>query len=747
MKHSTYGLTRSTQLALALASAMILTSISAQNMDSNESTEESLKTYELNPYIVRSQTTILGDALEDAFAKHGNLAGGSNIVEMDELGLRRTLTLKDALELAPGVIIQDFFGSNDLPRFFVRGSGIQSNPQKRGIEFLQDGIPLNFADGSFAISLLDVRQASFIEVFRGSNALQYGASSLGGAINIVSKKGIDLNGTEISAEAGSFGYMGGSVSHGIRSGKTDVFSIVSYNQADGYRDHNTSSRLNAQVNLLWQINKRWENGLYLTFTDAKFDVAGPLTWQQLQEDPTQVSSGMNIPVSIGPNVVRARPNRDTEMLRVANKSIYRIDADTQFSASAYYQWADDVFTFPVATGVQDDLHHDFGLSAEYSIHHSQNTFLAGARLSYGTNERSFSANINGEKGETYAENELTATNLMVYMEDAYQFSEKLTGILSFQLSKNTRDNEDVFATPEARPSWNYGRQSYLTFSSPDTSLDLDFTGFNPKAGLVYYLNGVSHLYANISRSYEPPTFDELFVRNRGTVNSGPMEVKSVKIDAQEATTLEFGTRGQNDRLSWDLSLYHTKIDGEILTTTDAFGVAGTTRNSPDTTIHQGIEFGFGTTLAENLLTTEGDRLEFKMVYNYSDFYFDEGIYQGKKIAGVPEHYVAADLTYHHPSGFNVGLNTEWVPEATPTDHRNTIYNPSYQIFGFRIAWKEENWSVFAEGKNVTDETYASSALIRDVVSSPPLPGITPANMTTFQPGTGANFIFGATFSL
>ncbi|MBN2234125.1 MAG: TonB-dependent receptor [Opitutales bacterium] len=706
-----------------------------------------VEVYELKPYLVRTETTILGDAMQDALAKHSNIAGGSNLALLNDIGLRRTLTLKDALESEPGVIIQDFFGSNDQPRIFIRGSGIQSNPQRRGVEFLQDGIPLNFADGSFAISLVDIRQARFIEVFRGSNALQYGSATLGGAINVVSRKGVEIGGLELSTEAGSFGYLAGSMGYGSRTANTDTYTFVSYNESDGFREHNTSSRFNAQTNLLWKINNNWQNGLYITWTEADFDVPGPLTWAQLKSDPIQIGKGLNPPHSIGPNVVRDLPRRSTRSFRVADKSIYRLGEDSRISASAYYQTVDDLFLFPVTAGAQDDAYHDYGLNAEISTHTENHTLLGGVRITRGTTDRSYSANVSGEIGKTYAENDLMAFNMVLYMEDAYQISERLTGILSFQLSRNTRNNEDVFETPMDRPSWNAVQQKYASFSAADSSLDVDYTGFNPKAGFVYYLNTKDQLYANVSRSFEPPTFDELLVTEGATPNSGPTQVRSVKLDAQKATTIEVGTRANHERISWNLSIYRSWVEDEILTTTDLVGVAGMTRNSSDPTIHQGLEFGLSATLFQNILSDDGDRIVMDAAYNYSDFHFQKGLYQDMRIAGAPEHYVFTSLSYRHPSGLSLGMNVEWVPEATPTDHQNTVYSPSYHVIGLRLAWQRDAWSVFVEGRNITNESYASSFLIRDVVSDPAPPTLGINEVSTYQPGQEASFVLGASLSL
>ena len=58
----------------------------------------------------------------------------------------RLETIKDALKYEPGVTSAEFFGANDHTAGYKRLE--YSNPQRRGVYLLQDGIPVNFADGS-----------------------------------------------------------------------------------------------------------------------------------------------------------------------------------------------------------------------------------------------------------------------------------------------------------------------------------------------------------------------------------------------------------------------------------------------------------------------------------------------------------------------------------------------------------------------------------------------------------------------
>ncbi len=61
---------------------------------------------------------------------------------------------------SPASCCKTFSGATDQPRLSIRGSGIQSNPVNRGVVLLQDGLPLNEADGSFVIGTLEPRNAA-----------------------------------------------------------------------------------------------------------------------------------------------------------------------------------------------------------------------------------------------------------------------------------------------------------------------------------------------------------------------------------------------------------------------------------------------------------------------------------------------------------------------------------------------------------------------------------------------------------
>ena len=164
------------------------------------------------PVTVLSEVKVQGSApatptaptLDEARARAALVAGGTAVIDADSYKDGRTSTLQDALGFAPGVFIQPRFGAEES-RLSIRGSGIQRTFHGRGITLLQDGASVNLADGGFDFQAIEPLATRYIEVYRGANALVYGSTTLGGAINYVSPTGYTAPALSARLEAGSYG--------------------------------------------------------------------------------------------------------------------------------------------------------------------------------------------------------------------------------------------------------------------------------------------------------------------------------------------------------------------------------------------------------------------------------------------------------------------------------------------------------------------------------------------------------------
>ncbi len=219
------------------------------------------------------------------------------------------------------------------------------------------------------------------------------------------------------------------------------------------------------------------------------------------------------------------------------------------------------------------------------------------------------------------------------------------------------------------------------------------------------------------------------------------------LEPQHAWTVEAGTRGEHGRLGWELSLYHSWVQDELLEINNASGVDIGAVNVAHT-YHQGIEAGLEIELLDSMLTKKtadrpGDKLTLQQTYTLSDFHFDgDPVYGDNRIAGIPVHLYQAELMYESPCGFYAGPNVQWNISKYPADHANTLYADAYALLGFKAGFQSKRgYSIFFEARNLTDKHYAAAV--------DPIPDATtvggPAQI--FNPGDGLSFYGGISWVL
>jgi iron complex outermembrane receptor protein len=140
-------------------------------------------------------------------ADFAKIPGGASVIDSETYKTGRSSTPQDALGLATGVFVQPRFGAAES-RMSIRGSGLNRTYHGRGLLLLQDGMPINLADGSFDFQTLEPLATEHIEVLRGANAWRYGNATLGGAINYVALTGRSAPPMDLRAGAAALAISG-----------------------------------------------------------------------------------------------------------------------------------------------------------------------------------------------------------------------------------------------------------------------------------------------------------------------------------------------------------------------------------------------------------------------------------------------------------------------------------------------------------------------------------------------------------
>lgn len=634
----------------------------------------------------------------DARAEVARTAGGATVVDAADLRDQRAGTLADALNQAAGVYAQSRFGAQEM-RLSIRGSGLQRTFHTRGITVLQDGVPLNLADGSGDFQSIDTLAASHIEVFRGANALQFGSGTLGGSVNFVTDTGYTA-GTELRAEGGSFGYRRAYASSGAVKGNVDGFASVGYFGQDGFRDHAEQREFRFTSNVGLRLANGIENRTFLTVTRSDSELPGSLTKAQLEADSRQSNPG-NRDTALD-------QRRDTKVLRLANKSVVRVSDTAQTEVAVYL--ARKELDHPIFQVLLQD-NTDIGVSLRYistaPLAGHSNRLVLGINPQTGTTRGDSFINLansgaRGARTDRYRQN---ASNFIAYGENQFGLSDQLTLVAGAQAMAATRNNLDLFV-PTGQVNGSYDRQ---------------YLGFSPKIGAIYAVQKGVQLFGNVAGSFEPPSFGE-----------GPQIIAGGPLKAQRAVTAEIGTRGTNAGFSWDLSLYRAQLNNELLSVQAPVGgnqTSGVTVNA-QRTVHQGVE------AAVSARPLPWATVRINGLYN--DFSLDDDASFGdNRLPGIAKFLLRSEWRADLGSQF-VALTTE-TADKTFIDFANSFSADSYTVFGVKAGGAllpQLSW--FAEARNLADEKYASSnGVIRNANG---------VDQAQFLPGEGRSVYAGLTWT-
>lgn len=675
-----------------------------------------------------------------------DIPGGTNFADLSEE--TRLSNFSDTFNFVPGLVVQEFSGSGDLPRLNIRGSGLQGNPVARGVLLLQDGLPINDADGSYIIGLIDPKDAAYVTAHRGANSRALGPATLGGDINFISPAGRDATVTA-RASAGSFGRWSVLGSLGGAGENWDGRVSYSRDRYDGYRHHSELKRQAAHAGFGLKLGGV-ENRTRASWTRLEFELPFALNKQRFEDDPQSVIGDYDVlgpvigGVQSGPlalltglldgsiqvprprqlqspfevlieymlNVYRRDPHRAVEHFRLQNVTEFETGRFSHHAA-LYGQFTDDAFVDPLSHALSDI----WTGGAQWQTRMSFGAFdlalgLDAARSHF--DRRYFASNQqNGQKAGQYADLDMVAAHILGDMQMGWRFAEGWQALLSLQTQWASREIEN--------------RQN-------GDSLDQSHFLAIPKIGLIWGTDRAWQVFSNVSASREVPSFWELAANKTNPIMPAQNQVALTDLDVQKAITVEVGASGE-----WleghraQITLYRSWLDDELMSTAGGTGLIDDTVNYDGRTIHQGIEIGAGGRVGLSGRTG----LRYRLAYVFNDFYFADGEFDTNRMAGVPKSLLNAQILFE-AFGFSIGPSVQWVATKNPTDHRNLLFQDPYTLVGVSAEYRsEQGWHAYVRADNLTDKTYASAYVVRAAARR---------IMPTFLPGNGRSIDAGVALS-
>jgi iron complex outermembrane receptor protein len=586
---------------------------------------------------------------DQAQAEADRTPGGADVVTHDDYADKSLVSLRDTLGYTPGVYVQPRFGQE--VRISIRGSGLSRGYHMRGLTLLQDGIPINLADDNGDFQELEPIFFDHLEVYRGANALRFGAGTLGGAINGVTPTGHTAPGLYTRLDVGTFETARLLVSGGFAKGGTDGWLAASADTSKGDRDHAKRKAIRLHGNLGFTLSDRLSTRFYVSYNDIDQELPGALNQATALTAPkTGNFSG--------------HQQRDIKSVRLQNRTTLEL-GDAKVDFGLFYNHK-QLFhpIFQVIDQNSDDIGAFF--RARYVAGPVELTW--GGESRHGTVDSKRFINVNGTSGARSFAADQKARTSSLYGEIRYRPVENLSLIAGGVYADGFRRQHETYNSYAGGERDVWGRAK--------------FDEFSPKFGILYDASPDIQFYANYSRSAEFPGFIELAQISQ-----------FVPVDAQRAWTVEFGSRGKSGIASWDVTFYRADLNGEMLQFSTGPDIPASTFNA-DKTRHQGIEAALSLDLTQ--------WLRFRQVYQHADFRFrHDAQYGNNRLPVIPRDSYRGELRIGNDK-LHIAPNLEWVPQGAMADYNNTTRTPGYALLGLTAGatWRD-GIDLFLDARNLT----------------------------------------------
>ncbi|MXO58648.1 TonB-dependent receptor [Altererythrobacter salegens] len=667
--------------AMALAA---LTPLSAAWADEGEQDPPIIVTADRDP----DDPAVVADARE----RLSRTPGSVSVVAAETYEDHTVVGLPDILRDVPGVLTNKRYGEES--RMSIRGSGLDQSYHQRGVMLAQDGVPFADADGFGDFQKIDPLGARYVEVYKGGNALRFGGAQLGGAVNFITPNGKTAETPySLRLEAGSWDTFRGQGSVAGKSGGFDYYGSVNGFRSDGYRDNEAGKQLRGTLDLGYSFGEDNEVRAIGYGATIRQEVPGAVTLTDALTNPTFAGNG----------VVDRRQAREQDLFRGSLQTHLRLSDGLVFEGGVYATQMDLHHPISIVIDQDTDTQGAFGrfdLSGELGGHRADLYF--GAYYRQGGTKQDLYLNSHGANGFRIGQAVNEASGLDLFAEGRFFVVPSLALVAGGSYGHASRNYDNLLAAKHD---------------------EVDFDWFAPRVGLLFE-QGAVQVYANYTRSVEPPHFGALTQTN----TSGSV---FVPLDTQRAWTAEIGTRGKSGAFTWDVTYYRADVRGELLSFTPVANLPATVFNAGDT-LHEGIEANLDWRIMDN----EHGHLRLRQTYAWSNFHFDgDPVYGDNQLPVAPEHQYRISLRYDGAHGLFVEPFVDWRMQDVWVDYANTMQAPGYALLNIGAGIDLGPATLFVDARNLTDKRYAAEfAAVTDA-------SLPTANTAVFFPGEGRS-VFG-----
>lgn len=409
--------------------------------------EEENKPIELEPMVVTGTPT------------PRNISGVTatvSVIPREEIEGSDAVYVGDLLKYHPAVHISDegTFGRQGIS---IRGLGSNC----RRIQLLFDGRPEKMSlFGCIVTQTVPLTNIDRIELARGPESVLYGSDSLGGTINVITRRRTEPGfETSIIGSYGSNGTWHSQLSHGGKSGAFDYYITADHKQTEGHRPNSEYKSDFGSIRLGYQIDPVWRAEFRSQFFEDDAENPGP-TWRPAQNADEMMYRRWSWDASLSA----------------------KVDL-TDFVISCYQNYGKHDFNMPTF--------NDYWLSKDYTF----GVLTKLTQVVYESDAVSDAITIGYEYQRQWAKPLDDYTDRIVAMRQFYDFGPYTTNMHE-AFAYNELTIGPVVATAGLRAHWD------------DWKEHLEWI---PQAGLLWHATESTTFKAKVSKGFRLPRFSELYL--------------------------------------------------------------------------------------------------------------------------------------------------------------------------------------------------------------------------------------------
>jgi len=633
--------------------------------------------------------------------------------------------LADALATQPGISLYDDLGSplklNLSTRGFSAGPVVGLPP---GISVFLDGVRQNEPDAAEVnFDLLPMEHVQRVELLSGSGSL-LGPNSLGGAVNLITRRGSGPLDAEVEASGGSYGSYSGEASvGGLTGGGWDYYVAGGYENEDGWRQATAAENLNAFVNL---GRRSAERGIsFQAFgAESRAETAGSL------------------------------PESIFETDRRTNFTIGDFDDlnQLQASVSGYTPLGRSRAAFTAYARRTRAERFNVNQAPDNNVRSFTENGTLGGNLDWRwTTPRpngSFSLRLGADGASNRVHIQLIEENPLDPSNQALNTDVRSPSydVAGYALSDLKIDN----VTFSGGFRYDYIHIPFEDVLDPAADTTNSFSRLSPRGGVSFQLSDDASIYGSVGQSFRAPAVLELACADETAACPLPFALgDDPPLDPVVGTTFEVGGQVIRGAAILNASVYRTNVRDDISFIQSETAVFEGFFDNIGSTRREGIELGLQV-IPSDRLTLYGNyaytRATFRTAAEIFSIRADDvflgaplsganNVQPGDRLPMVPDHQVKFGGLFSLPVGLQFGLDfryfgRQWLRgdeanETSPLD--------GYAVTNLRAGFSRANWELSAVLTNAFDRQPAIFGTFNENRQSGALERfLTPMNARSFK---------------